>query len=139
VVSQLLSELDALDTSPGVIALAATNRLDLVDPSLLRPGRFGIHVEVPLPDREDRRQILALHMCKLELSGAVSPEHIDWLAEQCAGLSGADLRRICQDLRRLAGTSGEPLTRGDLELPLRRSLAGTKRQEASAKENRAWS
>src|SRR5579862_5632395 len=122
VVSQLLSELDALETSPGVIALAATNRLDLVDPSLLRPGRFGIHVEVPLPNAQDRREILALHLQKLELAPLVSPDLIDWVADQCEGLSGADLRRICQDLRRQAGSSSGMLTRADLEQPLQRSL-----------------
>src|SRR5712692_3104056 len=138
VVSQLLSELDALDASPGVIALAATNRLDLIDPSLLRPGRFGIHVEVPLPDQDDRRQILALHMSKLDLAHALSGELVDWLAERCEGLSGADLRRICQDVRRLADATSGPLSRSELELPLQRSLAGTKPRQAGAREDRGW-
>jgi transitional endoplasmic reticulum ATPase len=139
VVSQLLSELDALDASPGVIALAATNRLDLIDPSLLRPGRFGIHLEVPLPDREDRRQILQLHLSKLELSEALTPELLDWLTDECEGLSGAELRRICQDLRRLAHARPAGLTRQDLELPLQRSLAGSATRRSGVKEPAGWS
>jgi transitional endoplasmic reticulum ATPase len=134
VVSQLLSELDALEASPGVIALAATNRLDLIDSSLLRPGRFGILVEAPLPDRADREEILALHFRKLGLADAIDPGLIAWLAEQSEGLSGAELRRICQDVRRQASSTTGRLTRQDLEAPLRRSLVAGKLRQTDSGE-----
>lgn len=139
VVSQLLSELDALEASPGVIVLAATNRLDLIDSSLLRPGRFGILLDVPLPDRADRAEILALHFGKLGLAGAIDGELIAWLAEQSEGLSSAELRRICQDVRRQASSTPGRVTRHELEGPLRRSLAaGTLRQTASRASHSGW-
>ena len=59
VVSQLLAELDGLAATPNVVVLAATNRIDAIDPALLRPGRLESHVEVPIPDRAARREILA--------------------------------------------------------------------------------
>ena len=91
VVSQLLTELDGLQDNPNLIVLAATNRYEALDPALLRPGRLETHVEVPLPDREARRAILAVHADGKPLDGGVD---LDALAERTEGRSGADLEAL---------------------------------------------
>ncbi|PSP96225.1 AAA family ATPase [Halobacteriales archaeon QS_5_70_17] len=91
VVSQLLTELDGLQDNPNLIVLAATNRYEALDPALLRPGRLETHVEVPLPDREARHAILAVHADGKPLDGGVD---LDALAERTEGRSGADLEAL---------------------------------------------
>jgi transitional endoplasmic reticulum ATPase len=92
VVSQLLTELDGIEELKGVVVLAATNRLDRVDPALLRPGRFDFLVELPLPDARARLEILNVHTREMPLSSEVSLES---LASQTEGLTGADLEGLC--------------------------------------------
>jgi transitional endoplasmic reticulum ATPase len=92
VVSQLLTELDGIEELKGVVVLAATNRLDRVDPALLRPGRFDFLVELPLPDAEARLDILKVHTREMPLSNEVSLES---LAAHTEGLTGADLEGLC--------------------------------------------
>jgi transitional endoplasmic reticulum ATPase len=94
VVSQLLAELDGLAENPNVVVLAATNRRGAIDPALLRPGRLESHVEVPLPDRAARRDILAVHADGKPLSAAVD---LDSLAAETEGLSGAQLEAVVRD------------------------------------------
>jgi transitional endoplasmic reticulum ATPase len=103
VVNQLLAELDGVEQLSGVIVVGATNRIDLVDPSILRPGRFGVHIPVPLPDEADRRAILRIHLSgkTMEKSAALE-EIVEALAAQTAGFSGARLRQVCQEAKRLA-------------------------------------
>jgi transitional endoplasmic reticulum ATPase len=97
VVNQLLAELDGVEPLSGIVVLAATNRIDLVDPAILRPGRFGTHVHVPLPDAAGRRAIL-----KLFLAGANVDASIDELVPLTEGFSGAQLRELCARAKRLA-------------------------------------
>ena len=103
VVNQLLAELDGVEQLSRVIVIGATNRIDLIDPSILRPGRFGMHIPVPLPDVQARRQILRLHLGgaafkkKRELDAIV-----DELATATEGYSGARLRHLCDEAKRLA-------------------------------------
>jgi transitional endoplasmic reticulum ATPase len=97
VVNQLLAELDGIEPLSGIVVLAATNRIDLVDPAILRPGRFGTHVHVPLPDAAGRRAIL-----KLFLAGANVDASIDELVPLTEGFSGAQLRELCARAKRLA-------------------------------------
>jgi transitional endoplasmic reticulum ATPase len=98
VVNQLLSELDGIKPLGNVIVIAATNRLDLVDPSTLRPGRFGAHVYVPLPDQREREEILKLHLRDVPLAAGINWEaFISDLAAQTEGLSGAGLAHLCSE------------------------------------------
>jgi transitional endoplasmic reticulum ATPase len=97
VVSQLLTELDGMENMHGVIVLAATNRADMIDPALLRPGRFDKIIQIPLPDKESRKSILKLNAEKIPtVTEESDPKHIDFekLSELTDGLSGADTASI---------------------------------------------
>ncbi len=92
--NQLLVEMDGFETGQGVIVIAATNRPDVLDPALLRPGRFDRQVVVPLPDIRGREQILTVHMRKVPLSGDVKA---DVIARGTPGFSGADLANLVNE------------------------------------------
>ena len=97
VVSQLLTELDGMENMHGVIVLAATNRADMIDPALLRPGRFDKIIQIPLPDKESRKSILKINAEKIPtITEESDPKHIDFekLSEITDGLSGADTASI---------------------------------------------
>ncbi|MDO8369711.1 MAG: CDC48 family AAA ATPase [Candidatus Nitrotoga sp.] len=93
VVAQFLAELDGVEKLSGVLVLAATNRLDMIDPALRRPGRFDVTVEIPLPDEAERLAILQVLAHGKPIDREVSLEHI---AANTEGLTGADLGAICQ-------------------------------------------
>jgi transitional endoplasmic reticulum ATPase len=99
VVSQLLTELDGIEALKGVVVLAATNRIDRVDPALQRPGRFDFLVEMPLPDEKIRRAILAVQTRKTPLDDDVD---LDALAAETVDCVGADLEGLCQKAAMLA-------------------------------------
>jgi len=92
--NQLLVEMDGFEATTGVIVIAATNRPDVLDPALLRPGRFDRQVVVPLPDIRGREQILQVHMRKVPLAPDVRP---DILARGTPGFSGADLANLVNE------------------------------------------
>ena len=96
VVSQLLTELDGMENMRGVIVLAATNRADMIDPALLRPGRFDKIIQIPMPDKASRLQILKINAEDIPLADQNGPDKIDYdkLAEMTDGLSGADVAAI---------------------------------------------
>ena len=94
VVSQLLTEMDGLEGLKNVILLAATNRPDMLDPALLRSGRFGRHIEITLPDKETRVEILKIHLINKPLASDVD---INQLAQQLEGYTGADIQAICEE------------------------------------------
>lgn len=97
VVSQLLTELDGMENMHGVVVLAATNRADMIDPALLRPGRFDKIIQIPLPDKESRKSILKINAEKIPIIDDVNdPQHVDFnkISEQTDGLSGADTASI---------------------------------------------
>lgn len=94
VVSQLLTEMDGLVGLKDVILLAATNRPDMLDPALLRSGRFGRHIEIELPDVETRKQIFKIHIRNKPLAEDVN---IDEMAEKLEGYTGADIQGICEE------------------------------------------
>ena len=99
VVSQLLTELDGMENMHGVIVLAATNRADMIDPALLRPGRFDKIIQIPLPDKESRRSILKINAEKIPtITDESDPNHIDFekLSDLTDGLSGADTACYCK-------------------------------------------
>jgi transitional endoplasmic reticulum ATPase len=92
VLSQFLSEMDGLEELKGVFVMGATNRVDLIDPAMLRPGRFDEIIELGLPDEEARQQILAVHLRHKPLANSI---RIDALAERCLDASGAELAAVC--------------------------------------------
>jgi len=97
VVSQLLTELDGMENMRGVVVLAATNRADMIDTALLRPGRFDKIIQIPLPDKESRKSILAINAKEIPIvNDPKSPGYVDIekIAEVTDGLSGADVAAI---------------------------------------------
>lgn len=99
VVGQFLAELDGIDRLSGVVVLAATNRLDMIDPALLRPGRFDVLVTIPLPNERERLEILQIHACQMPLSTEVD---LETLAAKTQEMSGADLAGLCSHAALLA-------------------------------------
>jgi cell division protease FtsH len=104
--NQLLVEMDGFETGSGVIVIAATNRPDVLDPALLRPGRFDRQVVVPLPDIRGREQILMVHMRKVPVAPDVRP---DILARGTPGFSGADLANLVNEAALFAARSNKRL------------------------------
>lgn len=102
--NQLLVEMDGFESNEGIILLAATNRPDVLDPALLRPGRFDRQVVVPLPDIKGREKILKVHMKKVPLSKNVEPVVI---ARGTPGFSGADLANLVNEAALLAARRGK--------------------------------
>lgn len=92
-VAQLLTEMDGIADPAGVVVLGATNRADRIDPALLRPGRFDLVLEIPVPDLAARRRMLALHAGRLPLAPDVD---LDALAAGTAGMAGADIAGLCR-------------------------------------------
>lgn len=97
--NQLLTEMDGFGTNTGVIVMAATNRADMLDRALLRPGRFDRHIYLELPNLEERKAIFKVHMRPLKLASSI---HINNLASQTPGFSGADIANICNEAALIA-------------------------------------
>src|SRR5512137_386760 len=104
--NQMLVEMDGFEASAGVIVIAATNRPDVLDPALMRPGRFDRQVVVPLPDIRGREQILQVHMRKVPLAPDVKPEI---LARGTPGFSGADLANLVNEAALFAARGAKRL------------------------------
>jgi transitional endoplasmic reticulum ATPase len=103
VVSQLLSELEGIETMSNILVIGATNRVDLVDPSMLTPGRLRVHVFIPLPDEKGRREILTIHSRTMKIDPSTNPsELIDHLSHSTEGFSGAQLKAVCEEAEWLA-------------------------------------
>jgi transitional endoplasmic reticulum ATPase len=98
VVSQFLTELDGLVELKDVVTIAATNRPDLLDSSMLRPGRFDRLIYIPMPDMQARKRILEIYLSRMAASGAIA----QWLAEMTEDFSGADLEMLCREAGMLA-------------------------------------
>ncbi|CAN5339823.1 ATP-dependent zinc metalloprotease FtsH [soil metagenome] len=124
--NQLLVEMDGFESNEGVILIAATNRPDVLDPALLRPGRFDRQVVVPNPDIGGREKILKVHMRKVPLSPDVNP-HV--LARGTPGFSGADLANLVNEAALRAARVGKRLvTMADFEYAKDKVLMGTERR-----------
>ena len=124
--NQILVEMDGFDNESGVIVMAATNRVDMLDKALLRPGRFDRHVDVTLPERKDRLEILKVHFKKKPLENDVN---LDDLAKKTAGSSGADLANIANEAAITAAREGhKTITAGDVTEAFERVAIGPKRQ-----------
>ena len=94
VVSQLLTELDGMENMHGVVVLAATNRADMIDPALLRPGRFDKIIQIPLPDKDSRKSVIEIHAKDIPLADGADKVDFDKIAELTDGLSSADVASI---------------------------------------------
>jgi transitional endoplasmic reticulum ATPase len=92
VLSQFLTEMDGVEELKGVLVLGATNRADMLDPAILRPGRFDEHVEIPLPDALERKEIFAVHLRDKPMAPGVD---LDQLAIQSGDCSGAEIAPVC--------------------------------------------
>lgn len=99
VVNQLLTSMDGLESLEGVVVLGATNRPDMLDPALLRAGRFDRLLLIPVPDRDARLEILRVHTKKMPLNKEV---HLEELADELEGYSGADIQSLCREAGVLA-------------------------------------
>ena len=124
--NQILTEMDGFDSREGVIVLAATNRADVLDPALLRPGRFDRRVTVQSPDRRGRAAILKIHSRHVPLAPDVD---LDQIAGQTPGLVGADLRNLVNEAALGAARKGESsVTMADFAEAIERTLLGTERK-----------
>ncbi|MDY6788876.1 MAG: AAA family ATPase, partial [Candidatus Nanohaloarchaea archaeon] len=94
VVNQLLTELDGIESLEGVIVIAATNRPDIIDPAVLRPGRLDRHIYVPVPDKDARKKIFEVHTNEMPLSDDVDLEK---LAEKTEKFVGSDIAHVCRE------------------------------------------
>ena len=124
--NQMLVEMDGFEASSGVIVIAATNRPDVLDPALMRPGRFDRQVVVPLPDIRGREQILNVHMRKVPLAADVKA---DIIARGTPGFSGADLANLVNEAALFAARSNKRLVdMEDFEKAKDKIMMGTERR-----------
>jgi len=124
--NQLLVEMDGFESNDGVILIAATNRPDVLDPALLRPGRFDRRVVVPRPDVKGREGILNVHMRRVPLADDVD---IELLARSTPGFSGADLENLVNEAALLAARSNkEKVGHNDFELAKDKVMMGSERR-----------
>jgi len=131
--NQLLVEMDGFEGNEGVIVIAATNRPDVLDPALLRPGRFDRQVVVPLPDVRGREQILKVHMRKLPLAEDVKPSII---ARGTPGFSGADLANLVNEAALFAARANRrTVTMEEFERAKDKIMMGAERKSMVMDEN----
>lgn len=124
--NQLLVEMDGFDSSAGVIIMAATNRPDVLDPALLRPGRFDRQVLVDKPDMNGREQIFKVHTRRLKLSPKVDLKR---LAAQTPGFAGAEIANVCNEAAILAVRNNrDEVTMSDFEAAIERVIAGLEKK-----------
>jgi len=114
VVAQLLTEMDGLEELKGVVLIAATNRPDMLDPALLRSGRFGRHIEVPLPNKKSRVKIFKIHLKDRPIDKNIN---IEILADKLEGYTGADIEAVCEEATLLAIRRGIDLSNIDDQDP----------------------
>ncbi len=130
--NQLLVEMDGFEGNEGIIVIAATNRPDVLDPALLRPGRFDRQVVVPLPDVRGREQILKVHLRKVPLAEDVDARTI---ARGTPGFSGADLANLVNEAALFAARENKRLVEmADLEKAKDKILMGTERKSLAMSE-----
>lgn len=108
--NQLLTEMDGFGSNSGVIILAATNRVDVLDKALLRAGRFDRQIHVELPDLNERKEIFGVHLRPIKIDESVDAE---FLARQTPGFSGADIANVCNEAALIAARSGKKFVQKD--------------------------
>jgi len=131
--NQLLVEMDGFDTKEGVILIAATNRPDVLDPALLRPGRFDRHVSVPTPDLKGREEILNVHSKIIKMVPEVD---LNVIARRTPGFVGADLANLVNEAALLAARKDKTAAdMSDLEEAIDRVIAGPERKSRVISDN----
>ncbi|MEI8154324.1 MAG: ATP-dependent zinc metalloprotease FtsH, partial [Hyphomicrobiales bacterium] len=124
--NQLLVEMDGFESKDNIILIAATNRPDILDPALLRPGRFDRQIAVDRPDRKGRAKILEVHTRGKPLAGGID---VDTLAGQTPGFTGADLANLVNEAALLAARTGKrEITQDELEEGIMRVIAGPEKK-----------
>jgi cell division protease FtsH len=132
--NQILTEMDGFETGEAVIVLGATNRPEILDPALLRPGRFDRRVTVPPPDKDGRRQILEVHTRSIPLDENVN---LDSLAASTPGMVGADLANLCNEAALLAARlNHEKVRQSDFTESLEKIVLGAPRSMVLSEEDR---
>ena len=130
--NQLLTEMDGFDSNKGVVILAATNRPEILDPALLRPGRFDRRIPVNLPDLQGRIEILKVHSKDVKMEGDIN---FNAIAKATSGASGAELANIINEAALRAVRQGrDAVTQEDLEESVETVIAGYKRKNAVLNE-----
>lgn len=133
--NQLLVEMDGFEFNNGVIVLAATNRLDVLDPALLRPGRFDRSVMVPVPDLSGREAVLKIYIDKLPKTKVASNVDVSAIARGTTGFSGADLANLINESAlRAARLNRKQITMEDLEQSRDKILMGAERKSMKVNE-----
>jgi cell division protease FtsH len=131
--NQLLAEMDGFSPNDGVIVIAATNRRDVLDAALLRPGRFDRIVNVPLPDRSSRKDILNLYLKNKNIEGSIN---VDFLAELTGGFSGAQLKNLLNEAAINAARVGQSvITQQNIEDALEKIIVGIVKKTDTRSEN----
>jgi cell division protease FtsH len=131
--NQLLAEMDGFETARGVIVMAATNRPEILDPALLRPGRFDRQIMVDLPDRQGRLEIIEIHARLVKRAESASLEAI---AQMTPGFSGADLANLVNEAALLASRHGkEAVEMADFDAAFERIVAGSEHRTRSITAN----
>jgi cell division protease FtsH len=135
--NQMLSEMDGFETSEGIVIMAATNRPDILDPALLRPGRFDRQIVVPLPEHEERKAILEVHSRDKRMGPDVD---LDTMARATPGMAGADLANLVNEAALIAVRRGSrQIERIDFENARDRVVLGAQRESLimNAEEKKA--
>jgi len=135
--NQMLSEMDGFETSEGIVIMAATNRPDILDPALLRPGRFDRQIVVPLPEHDERKAILIVHSRDKRMGSDVD---LDTMARATPGMAGADLANLVNEAALIAVRRGsKEIERIDFENARDRVVLGAQRESLimSAEEKKA--
>ncbi len=135
--NQLLTEMDGFQTNAGVIVLAATNRVDILDKALMRAGRFDRQIEVGLPDVKERKEIFDVHLKRLKLDSKLDRE---FLAKQTPGFAGADIANVCNEAALIAARNDKDcVTQEDFLAAIDRIVGGLERRNMpmTPKERRA--
>lgn len=133
--NQLLTEMDGFGTNSGVIILAATNRVDILDKALLRAGRFDRQISVDLPDVHDRKEIFQVHLKPIKVDDSID---IDFMAKQTPGFSGADIANVCNEAALIAARHNKAkVTKQDFLDAVDRIIGGLeKKNKISTKEEK---
>ncbi len=134
--NQLLVEMDGFSPNEGIIILAATNRPDILDPALLRPGRFDRQIVVDAPDVNGRKEILKVHLRNKPLADDVN---LEVLARRTPGFTGADLANLANEAALLAARQNRrKITMADLENSIERVIAGPEKKSKVISEKEKW-
>lgn len=131
--NQLLIELDGFESKQGIILMGSTNRPDVLDPALTRPGRFDRHINVPAPDMQGRKEILEVHAKKVKMSKDVD---LGVIAKSTPGFVGADLANVINEAAILAARADKPAVEtDDIEEAVERVMAGPQRKSRVISEH----